>query len=107
MADDTTQMKPQDTVIYLLGQLQGGVDSLHASVNASNVSQAAVNKANEEEHAKFRETLGAHATELAIIRDQGQTKTASRMTRVQHWTLLLGIPGGVATVIGLITLIHH
>lgn len=95
-------MKAQDTVIFLLGELKGSVTSLHQSVDNNARAQADINKANEEEHAKFREDISGLATAVAVLNNTDQTQKESRGNRVQFWSLIIGVPAGIATVIALL-----
>lgn len=106
MAEDasTAPLKPQDTVIYLLGELKGQVGSLTNSVNSSAASQAAINTANEAEHAEFRKILGTHDTQLAVLNDGKKTQQENKLTRWQLIGLWIGAPSGLASFIGLIYL---
>jgi hypothetical protein len=99
-------MKPQDTVIFLLGELKGGVSSLKESVDSSAASQATINTANETEHAKFRETLGIHATAIAVMQDGQKVKQENKLTRLQAVALWAGAPAAVASAIGLLAYIN-
>lgn len=96
-------MKPQDTVIFLLGELKGGVSSLKASVDSTAASQAAINAANEAEHAKFRETLGVHATAIAVLNDGKKTERENKLTRWQLIGIWLGAPAGLLSLIAVVT----
>lgn len=105
MGDESTApMKPQDTVIFLLGELKGGVSSLKESVDSSAASQAAINTANEAEHAKFRESLSAHDTALAVLNDGKKTQQENTMTNLQRVGLWVSVPSGLAALAGLIAL---
>lgn len=104
MADETptTPMKPQDTVIYILGELGGKMTSLSDSVNASNSSQAAINAANETEHKEFRETLSIHGTQLAILNDGKVTQRYTKSERTQQWMVWMALPASVISVAAII-----
>jgi hypothetical protein len=100
MAEDaqTAPMKPQDTVIYLLGELKGQVGSLTESVNSSATQQAAVNAANEAEHAEFRKTLGIHDTAIAVLTDGKKTQQMSKSERTQRWMVYIALPTAVTAL---------
>lgn len=106
MTEDSSSapMKPQDTVIFLLGELKGGVSSLKESVDSSAASQAAINTANETEHAKFRETLGVHATQLAVLTDGKKTQQENTLTNLQRIGLWVSVPSGLGALVGLVAL---
>lgn len=94
-------MKPQETVIYLLGELKGSVQSLQQSVDATARAQADINKANEEEHAKFRTDIAALATSVAVLNDNRTSQRFSAAERTQRWMTWLGVPGALAASIAL------
>jgi hypothetical protein len=94
-------MKPQDTVIFLLGELKGSVASLQTSVDNNNLAQAAVNQQNEADHAKFREDIGGLTTDVAVLKDSRVSQRYTKSELTQKWMVWAGIP---ATVLGLITL---
>lgn len=100
MSDVQPAMKPQDTVIYLLGELKGQMGSVQATVAASTTAQSAVNAENKKEHEEFRHTLEAHGNELTAIR------TASP-ARVSGWSkagVLVAIPASAIALVGFIAL---
>jgi hypothetical protein len=103
MADDeqtpSPPMKPQDTVIYLLGEIKGKVGSLQASVDSNSRAQADVNKANEEEHTKFRDAIATLSTAVAVLNDSRTSQRYSMSERTQRWMVWAGVPGmGLAVV---------
>lgn len=104
MADEQTSspMKPQDTVIFLLGEIKGKVSSLKESVDSSAAAQALVNQANENEHAEFRRAIGDHSTQLAVLNDGKRTQQDNKLTRIQLVSLWIGAPSGVAALIGVL-----
>lgn len=127
MADEQTPVGPQDTVIFLLGELKGHVDSLNRSVVASVQSQSEVNAANEAEHAAFRREIAKHETALAILdsakqqyheaslraaqadaqvaQDKVRSAQDKRLTRMQTVALWVGAPSGVLAVGGMVAYI--
>ena len=108
MPDDMqAPMKPQDTVIFLLGELKGQVTSLKGSVDVSAASQAVVNTANEAEHAKFREEISKHDSMLAVLTDAKKTQSENRVTNVQKIAIWVAAPTGLAALIGLIAVYIH
>lgn len=93
MTDTGPQMKPQDTVIYLLGKLEGQVSSVHETLNASTATQAAVNAENKREHDEFR-------TDITAI------KTAQPV-RVSPWAkagVVIAIPSSLIALVGFVVL---
>jgi hypothetical protein len=111
MAEDasTAPLKPQETTNFLLGQISGQVHALQNSVETAASSQASINAANETEHQKFRDTLALHATAIAVINDGKKTRQEGKITRLQQWSLWLGVPAATATIVGLLAFInwHH
>lgn len=98
--DTGPQMKPQDTVIYLLGELKGQMGAVQASVAASAQSQALVNAENITEHAAFRKTLASHADDITAI------KTAQPM-KVSPWSkagVVIAIPSSLIALVGFIVI---
>jgi hypothetical protein len=106
MTDESPPMKPQDTVIFLLGELGGKVTSLTDSVNSTAASQAAVNAANEAEHAKFREAISAHDTAIAVLNDGKKAQQENKLTRIQLVSLWIGAPSGLGALIALLAYIN-
>jgi hypothetical protein len=122
MADENTPVGPQDTVIFLLGELKGHVDSLNRSVTTSVQSQSEVNAANEAEHATFRREIAKHETALAILdnakqqyqeaslraaqadvdaaKDRVRAQQDRKLTRMQTIALWVGAPSGILAVGG-------
>jgi hypothetical protein len=94
-------MKPQDTVIFLLGELKGSVSALQTSVENNNLAQAAINQQNEKDHEKFREDISAVVTDVAVLKDSRVSQRYTKSELTQKWMVWAGIP---ATVLGLITL---
>jgi hypothetical protein len=94
-------MKPQDTVIFLLGELKGGVQSLRTSVDSSAAQQAVINAANEADHIKFREKLEAHSTALAVLDDGKKTQRENTLTHMQRLGLWIAVPSGAASLVGI------
>lgn len=111
MAEDasTAPLKPQETTNFLLGQISGQVHALQNSVETAASSQASINAANETEHQKFRDTLGVLGTQVAVLQDGKKTQQEGKITRLQQWSLWLGVPAASATIVGLLAFInwHH
>lgn len=93
MSDPQPQMKPQDTVIYLLGKLEGQVSSVHETVTSSAAAQAAVNAENKREHDEFRKDI----TEIK----------ATQPVKVSPWAkagVVIAIPASLVALVGFITI---
>lgn len=91
--DNSQQMKPQETVIYLLGQLDGKMGSVQASIAASAQSQADAAAENRREHDEFR-------SDIATIK-------AAQPVRVSPWAkvgVIIAIPASLIALVGFITI---
>jgi hypothetical protein len=108
MAEDAqpAPMKPQETTNYLLGQISGQVGALQNAVNQSAASQASINAANEVEHAELRRGIAAHDIAIAVIQDGKISQQQTKITRLQQWSLWLGVPAAIATICGLLVFIN-
>lgn len=99
-------MKPQDTVIYLLGELKGQVTGLQGSVDKSSTAQATINADNETEHAKFRTSIASHDTAIAGFtqdRLEARSNKLSGMQLAGLWIAAIGGLSGIGTLIYFIT----
>jgi hypothetical protein len=94
-------MKPQETIIFMLGELKGSFSSLQTSVDNSNKTQAAINQQNDADHDKFRGDIGGLSTRVAVLEDNRVSQRYTKSELTQKWMVWAGIP---ATVLGLITL---
>lgn len=95
---DVQPMKPQDTVIYLLGELKGEVRSTTQAVTAASTAQAAVNSEHAKEHESFRKAIEANTLDLAAIK-------ASTPVRVSTWSkagVIIAVPASVVALVGFI-----
>lgn len=99
MSDPNPQMKPQDTVIYLLGEVKGELKALRETVTQTQSSQAEQNAAHERDHSEFRDTMSEHSTALAVL----QSKV---VPRTPWYSIVSGIAGIGAIVISTITLLR-
>lgn len=91
--DNSPQMKPQDTVIYLLGKLEGQVSSVHETLSQSTASQQAVNAENKREHDEFRNDIS--------------TIKATQPVRVSPWAkagTIIAIPASLVALVGFVTI---
>jgi hypothetical protein len=103
MTDEpSTPMKPQDTIILLLGELKGQMSSLQTSVENRDRAQADINKANEQEHAKFRDDISALSTAVAVLNDNRASQRYTLSERTQKWMTWIAAPSAVAALIGLL-----
>jgi hypothetical protein len=92
MADSGQPMKPQDQIIYLLGELTGKVTALQSSVDTSQSSQAATN--------------AAMAASIASLRSDVDVLKAKMPTRTPWFSIVGGISGIGAIVLSAITLLN-
>lgn len=94
MTDPTgPQLKPQDTIILILGELRGQMGSVIASQSASQATQAAINAENKREHEEFR-------TAIAEIK-------ATQPVKVSPWAkagVVIAIPSSLVALVGFIVL---
>ncbi len=97
MTDLQSAMKPQEQIIYILGQLQGQFSSLQQSVETASTAQAAVNASNEAEHAEFRRELAAHGSEIAVIK-------SNTAPRAPWWNVASGLAAVAALILAALTL---
>lgn len=99
-------MRPQDTVIFLLGELKGQVGGLKGSVDAANASQATINTANEAEHAKFRAEIANHTTLIAGFTQDRAEARSGKLTGLQRTGIwVAGVCGGIGAIAGTISAI--
>lgn len=95
---DIQPMKPQETVIYLLGELKGEVRSTATAVTAASTAQAAVNAEHAKEHEAFRKSIEANTLDLAAIK-------AATPIKVSPWSkagVIIALPASVVALIGFI-----
>lgn len=93
-------MKPQDVVIYKLGELGGQMTAVQASVTQAATIQATESAENKREHAEFRKTLGEHATDLTTLKQ-------SQPIKVSPWSkagVIIALPASVVALVGFITI---
>lgn len=107
MDDQSPSLRPQDTIILLLGELKGSVSSLQASVESNNRAQAAINQQNESDHEKFRTDIGALNTDVAVLKDNRASQRYSLSERTQKWMVLCGIPGTAVAVVSLFFMFYN
>lgn len=90
MTDETPQgLKPQDTIILLLGELRGQM----TAVVASSQAQSEINAENRREHEEFRTSI----TELK----------AAQPVKVSSWAkagTIIAIPASLVALVGFITI---
>lgn len=97
MTDLISTLKPQEQIILLLGQLQGQVTSMQQSVETAASSQAAINAANEAEHAEFRRELANHGSQIAVL-------TSSAPQRAPWWSVAAGLAAVGALILTIVNL---
>lgn len=89
MSDPNPQLKPQDTIILILGELRGQM----GAVIAGQSTQANVNAENRREHEEFR-------TDIQAIK-------AAQPVRVSPWAkagVVIAIPSSLIALVGFIVL---
>lgn len=84
-------MKPQDTVIYLLGELKGQVVSLQGSVDSSQASQASINAAIQTEQVALRNEVSMVKQDVSVLKSQQQP-------RAPWWSVAAGL-GAIGALI--------
>ena len=87
-------MKPQEQIIYMLGEIRGQMTALQSAVENNATAQAAINAANQAEHASFRTKLAEHDAKFAVIDSQ-------RKPPSPWWSIASGIAAIVAVVVTL------
>jgi hypothetical protein len=97
MSDIVSQMKPQDQIIYLLGQIQGELKAVHVSIDAQNSRQAVINAANDSEHAEFRRELATQGSQLAVL-------SSSAPQRAPWWSVAAGLAAVGAMILTVVNL---
>lgn len=93
-------MKPQDTVIYLLGELKGEVRSTANAVTAASAAQATVNSEHAKEHDSFRKAIEQNTLDLAAVK-------AAQPMKVSGWSkagVLIALPASAVALVGFIAL---
>lgn len=107
VSDASGPMKPQETVIFLLGELKGSVTALQTSVDNNNQAQAAINQQNEADHEKFRTDIGVLTTDVAVLKDNRSTQRYSLSERTQKWMVYAGLPGVAVSVATLFVMFYN
>jgi hypothetical protein len=97
-ADDQQPMKPQDTVIFLLGELKGQLGAVATSVDAHASAQALINARHETEHTEFREGISGHDSAIAVLKEQMPKRTP-------WWSVAAGVGSLVAIAVVAVTTI--
>ena len=95
--DIVSQMKPQDQIIYLLGQIQGELKAVHATIDAQNSRQAAINAGISLDLAKLDAKVDEHGEQLAVLK-------AAQQPRLQWPTIVTGLAAVAALIISTTTL---
>lgn len=97
---DAQPMKPQETVIYLLGELKGEMRSTRESVAASAATQAVVNGEHAKEHEAFRKAIEANTLDLAAIK-------AAQPIKVSPWSkagIIIALPASIIALIAVVSM---
>jgi hypothetical protein len=87
-------LKPQEQIIFILGELRGQVGALQSGIESNIASQSKLNASHESEHATFRHDISALQSQMAVI--DAQKKPPS-----QWWSLAAGVSALVAVLITL------
>ena len=98
MTSPDPQMKPQDVVIYKLGELGGLMPSVQTSITQATALQATDSAENKREHAEFRKTLGDHGSAIVALQ-------AVQPVRISPWSkagVVVAIPASAVALIGFI-----
>lgn len=93
-------MKPQETVIYLLGELKGEMSATRSAVAASSAAQAVVNSEHAKDHDVFRKAIEQNTLDLAAVK-------AAQPLRVSGWSkagVLIALPASAIALVGFIAL---
>ncbi len=99
MADAPQQMKPQDTLVFGLGEIKGEVKALRETVGSAQTSQMKQNATHDTEHAEFRKALGDLTTAVAVMRAQQTPKTP-------WYSVVAGISGIAALAVAIVALLN-
>lgn len=99
MSDPSPQMKAQDTVIYLLGEVKGELKALRETVTQTQTAQSEQNAAHERDHTEFRNTMSEHSTALAVLQSKVVPKTP-------WYAIVSGVAGLGAIGISIVTLLR-
>jgi len=92
------QMKPQETIIFMLGKLDGQMASVTATVTASSAAQASVNAENKREHEEFRATLQEQGLDINTLK-------STQPVKVSPWSkagVIIALPSSVVALIGFV-----
>lgn len=94
-------MKPQDTIIFMLGELKGEMRALSATVESSQSTQAAVNASVVIELASVKASVGKHSEDIAVI----QSRIGPRLSWPLILSALVSVAALVLAIINRITII--
>ena len=95
--DIVSAMKPQDQIIYLLGQIQGELKAVHATIDAQNARQAAINAETASELNDHRGKITDHGEQLAVL-------NAVRAPRITWPQIVTGVAASGALILSVRTL---
>ena len=90
MSMQDTPMKPQETLIYLLGELSGQVGSLQKSVDSSQTTQAGINAA-------VQAALVSLRSDVDVLKSQ-------HSPRAPWWSVAAGVASIAAILVVIIQL---
>ena len=97
---DIGPIPAKDQTNYLLGRLEGSVNSLKDTVVASAAAQSVTNAQHEAEHIEFRKTLTDHGNILAVLTDNKKTAQGTALNRPQWFMVWIGVPSAIAVCLG-------
>lgn len=100
MTSPEPQMKPQDVIVYKLGELGGQMTAVQSAVQQSATIQAADSAENKREHAEFRKTLGEHSNHISALQ-------TAQPVKVSGWAragVIIAIPSSAVALVGFIVL---
>ena len=95
------QMKPQEVVIFKLGELGGQMTAMQAALAQSATTQAAELAEHKKEHAEFRKTLETHAGKLATL-EATKPVTVVPASPWQKAAVISSIPATLLAVVAFI-----
>lgn len=102
---DLGPIPAKDQTNFLLGRLEGQLGSLTLTVQQSAATQAAANTQHEAEHAEFRRDIASVTSDVAILKDNKKSMSASRAETLTRVGILAAVVVGVAGVI--VTILFH
>jgi len=101
---DIGPIPAKDQTNYLLGRLEGSVNSLSSQVATAAEARAQADVRHEAEHAEFRRDIAENRSDIAVLKDNKIENRQRASDQIQKWFVILGIP---AFLIGLGTLGYY